>query len=140
MAKIVDNKKGGVSLEDTEDFMKSIEERVYSEFVNKDIVILNQGTAPDKEFKVMFDNEYNKYKKELKKLLRSAYKNIFNPIKTLEGLEYIWYKYTFIGVLDEEYVEGQRERMYKSMEIPDIDIRKKVEVIKQKINNRFKNH
>lgn len=138
MVKITDNKKGGVSIDDTDKFMKDIETRVYNEFVNKEIFILNQNNLSNEEFKVLYDNEYNNYKKELKKLLRTAYKNVFNPLKTLEGLEYIWCKYIFIGVLSEEYVEGQRNRMYSSMNTPDLDIRNKVDKIKQKINKRFK--
>jgi len=138
MVKITDNKKGGVSIDDTDKFMKDIESRVYNEFVNKEIFILNQNKLSNEEFKVLYDNEYSRYKKELKKLLRTAYKNVFNPLKTLEGLEYIWYKYIFIGVLNEEYVEGQRNRMYSSMNTPSLDIRNKVDKIKQKINKRFK--
>jgi len=138
MVKITDNKKGGVSIDDTNKFMEDIESRVYNEFVNKEIFILNQNKLSNEEFKVLYDNEYSRYKKELKKLLRTAYKNVFNPLKTLEGLEYIWYKYIFIGVLNEEYVEGQRNRMYSSMNTPSLDIRNKVDKIKQKINKRFK--
>jgi len=138
MVKIIQNGEG-VSLEDTDDFMKAIEKRVYEEFVEKKIVILNQGTLSDRKFKALFEYQYSMYKKELKKLLRTAYRNVFNPIKTIEGLEYIWCKYVFIGVLSEEYVIGQRDRMYKNMQFPDVDIKNKVIAIKNKINKRFKN-
>lgn len=138
MVKIIENKTGGVTLQDTENFIKNIEKRVFDEWKEKKIVILNQGSMSNREFKVKFDTQFDEYKKELKKLLRSAYKNVFNPIKTLEGLEYLWYKYIFIGVLDEEYVEMQRNRMYKAMEYPSIDIQEQALKIKQKINKRFK--
>lgn len=138
MVKIIQNGEG-VSLEDTNNFMKAIETKVYNDFVEKKIVILNQGHMSDTEFKMLFDEQYNKYKKEMKKLLRTAYKNVFNPIKTIEELEYVWCKYVFIGVISEEYVLSQRNRLYENMQFPDIDIKNKVQAIKNKINKRFKN-
>jgi len=139
MVKIKECKKtGGVIVDDTDKFMESIEKRVYKEFLDKKIVILTQGNISNKDFKKLFDEEYTNYKKELKKLLRSAYKNVFNPLKTLEGLEYIWYKYSFIGVLTEDYVDKQRERMYNSLQFPDIDIKNKVMAIKNKIRKKLK--
>lgn len=139
MVKIKEDKNtGGVFVEDTDKFMDNIEKKVYQEFLDKKIVILSQGNMSNTEFKLKFDSEYNKYKKELKKLLRSSYRNVFNPLKTLEGLEYIWYKYEFIGVLTDDYVDGQRDRMYNSMQFPDIDIKNKVMAIKNKISKKFK--
>jgi len=138
MVKIEKNKNGGVYLEDTEKFMSDIEDSVYKEFLDKKIFILNQGNMSNDKFKALYEIQYSNYKKELKKLLRTAYRNVFNPIKTLQGLEYIWYKYVFIGVLSEEYVICQRDRMYNSMQYPNLEVKNKIEVIKQKINNRFK--
>ncbi|MFW6272657.1 MAG: hypothetical protein ACOC2U_02615, partial [bacterium] len=106
MVKIKENKKGGVEIEETEELMQRIQKKVFEEFENNEISILHQGSLSNEEFKKLYEEQYSNYKKELKKLLRTAYKNVFNPLKTLEGLEYIWYKYVFIGVLDEEYVEG----------------------------------
>jgi len=138
MVKIEKNKNGGVYLEDTEKFMSDIEDSVYKEFLDKKIFILNQGNMSNDKFKALYEIQYSNYKKELKKLLRTAYRNVFNPIKTLQGLEYIWYKYVFIGVLSEEYVICQRDRMYNAMQYPNLEVKNKIEVIKQKINNRFK--
>lgn len=132
------NKGNGVSIENTEKFIDDIEKRVFQEWTDKKIHILSQGNMSNSEFKVFYDGKYNEYKKELKKLLRTAYKNVFNPLKTLEGLEYIWYKNVFIGVLSDDYVIEQRDRMYKAMEYPTMDIKNKVNSIKQKINKRFK--
>ena len=139
MIKIKENSEGGVFLENTEKFISDIEKKVFNEWEKGDITILNQNGMSDKKFEFIYNNAYNEYKKDLKKLLRSAYLNVFNPLKTLEGLEYLWHKNVFIGVLNDDYVEEQRDRMYKAMQYPNIDIKNKVEAIKQKINKRFKN-
>ena len=135
---MINNEKGGIILSDTEKFMSDIEKRVYTEFLNKEISILTQGNLDNNTFKLLYETEYKNYSKELKKTLRSAYKNIFNPYRTLEDLEYIWAKYVFIGVLSEEYVIKQRSRLYDNMRNPTDDIKLKVQKIKEKINNRFK--
>jgi len=135
---IKNNKNGGIDIINTEKFMCDIEKKVYNEFLSKKFIILSQGNNSNTVFKIMYDTEYNKYLKELKKTLRGAYKNIFNPIKTINDLEYIWCKYVFIGVLDDDYVIKQRNRLYDNMNNPTDEVKLKIQRIKEKINKRIK--
>jgi hypothetical protein len=126
----------GVELVEVDEMLERVEKRVLTEWNEGKISILNQGKMSNREFKAKFDAHFTQYKKELKKLFRGAYRDLFNPLKTLEELEYMWYKYQFIGILDSEYVEEQRNRMYRQMQFPDISVKNYVMKIKNKIKNR----
>ena len=135
--KIEKNSSDGIDLDINQEY-EEMKTKINQMLIEGEIKILSQGNISDQDFEKLFNIEYDKYHKELKKCLRKAYINAFNPYKTLMGLEFIWLKYITIGVLDQDYVNSQRDRMYNSMKYPDIDIKNKVENLKQKIIKKFK--
>jgi len=133
-----ENNDGGIEVNLNDRFYDDIELRVFSLIENKEIKILSQGSKSNEEFEKEFKNIEKKYNKEMKSLLRNAYKGLFNPIDIFEQFEFIMFKYMYIGLLTEESVEYQRNRFYNSLKYPSIDVKQKVMRLKEKFNKKFK--
>lgn len=118
----------------TDNMMNEIEKEVFNMFEKGEIIKLSQGKLSNEEFEKLFNEYSSQYIKELKKIIRSGYKQVFNPYNMLYDFELLMYKYYFIGVLDYEHVELQRNKMYNQLYSPDNELKSQVE----KIKNKFK--
>lgn len=99
-----------------EDLNKRIQQHLDNKLMNGEIEILTDKT-PNLEEK--YNMYYSEYKKKLKKLIRSARKYIMRPYDFLEEFEFLIQEMRFVGIIDEEYEEYQRERLHREIEAPN---------------------
>lgn len=121
------NKKGGVTLEEKE--IRSINPENHIEHLFK------KGKIKPVETEQEFWSEYKKDKKRISKLFRKSYKAFSNPISFIEEYENILAEMEFKGLVTPEWVQGQRERLYREMNKPD-EFKEWVSGMKDRIYNK----
>lgn len=101
----------------TEDIDKKVSKEIYRKFLNKELVKIDGNSYEELEKK--FKSETKKYKKRIAKLLKNSYKMFNNKLDMLYELELLWQEMEFIGLVDDEWVQYQRERLYRELNNPE---------------------
>lgn len=99
--------------------------------------LYKEGVLKRVETENEFWTEFKKYKKKINKLMRKSYKFFGEPKEFIEQFENILAEMVFVGVVTEEWAQGQRERLYRELNKPE-EFKDWVDEGKKKIKEKFR--